>query len=158
MIKDLYERRSGFAENDFIMEMVRLSYMAGASDLHFQPEEMGVIMRIRKDGVLKTMLTFSHDEFRKYFVKLKFISGVRLNIDYIPQDGRFDFDVQKNNTTAKIDVRVSFMPGMRGEAIVMRYLDSTKGIMSLSAIGFGGATLEHVQSTIERNYGMILVT
>jgi type II secretory ATPase GspE/PulE/Tfp pilus assembly ATPase PilB-like protein len=43
-------------------------------------------MRVRKDGILKTVLNFSHNEFKKYLLKLKYISGVRMNVDWIPQD------------------------------------------------------------------------
>lgn len=88
---------------------------------------------------MKQLLTFTHAEFKKYLLKIKFMAGTKMNIDYLPQDGRFDFIVatdaanaaktaiavdQVDTTTKKIDVRVSVMPGLRGEGIVMRFLDA----------------------------------
>jgi type II secretory ATPase GspE/PulE/Tfp pilus assembly ATPase PilB-like protein len=69
--------------------------MAGSSDAHFQPEEDGIRLRIRKDGILKKVIMFTHSEFKKYLLKLKSMAHVRLNIDYLPQDGRFDFETEK---------------------------------------------------------------
>jgi type II secretory ATPase GspE/PulE/Tfp pilus assembly ATPase PilB-like protein len=70
-------------------------------------------MRMRKDGLLKELVRFTPIEFKKYLLKLKFMAGAKMNIDYLPQDGRFDFDVDINGKHKKIDVRVSFMPGLR---------------------------------------------
>jgi type II secretory ATPase GspE/PulE/Tfp pilus assembly ATPase PilB-like protein len=60
---------------------------------------------------LQEILEFTHDDFRKYLQKIKFISGAKMNIDYIPEDGRFDFQVDlADGAKKKIDCRVSFMP------------------------------------------------
>lgn len=72
--------------------MIRLAFQAGASDLHFQPEDRAVVMRVRLDGVLYSVVEFDHQEFRKYMQKVKFMAGVKMNIDYLPQDGRFSFE------------------------------------------------------------------
>lgn len=50
-------------------------------------------MRVRKDGILQTVLVFSHQEFKKYLMKIKFMSGVKMNVEVIAQDGRFDLDI-----------------------------------------------------------------
>lgn len=158
MIKKVYEERNRLTETEFIHELIRLSYQAGSSDLHFQPEEMWFVMRIRKDWVLKTVLTFDHNDFKKYFFKLKYLSSVRLNVDYLPQDWRFDFEMEKWNQKIKIDVRVSFMPWLRGESVVMRYLDSSKWIMSFTEIWFWGDNLNLLMKNLKKNYWMILMT
>ena len=158
MIKKVYDEREKYSEWDFMEELIKLAFQSGSSDLHFQPEELGVVMRIRKDWILKTVLTFSHQEFRKYLIKLKFMSGVRINIDYMPQDWRFDFKAMKFGEKVKIDVRVSFMPWLRWDNIVMRYLDSTKSIMTFTDIGFDNDSLPILTENIKRNYGMILLT
>lgn len=134
LIKETYKNKEDYTEGVFIDEILRLSYQAGASDVHFQAEEVGVVMRIRKDGILQTVIIFTHQEFQKYLMKLKFISGVKMNLSDVSQDGRFDFDMTRKGETTKIDVRVSVMPGLRGESLVLRYLDATKGILTLNQI------------------------
>jgi len=110
------------------------------------------VVRIRKDGVLKNILLFPHQEFKKYYTIIKFLSGVRLNVKDLPQDGRFSLDAYKNGKKVKIDVRVSFMPGLRGENIVMRFLDSSKGIMSFTEIGFDQEQLEILERNIRKSH------
>jgi len=71
-------------------------------------------MRVRKDGILQTISVFTHAEWKKYLMKIKFISGTKMNVDETMQDGRFHFDApHSDGTTTKIDVRVSVMPGLR---------------------------------------------
>jgi type II secretory ATPase GspE/PulE/Tfp pilus assembly ATPase PilB-like protein len=91
-------------------------------------------MRLRIDGILKHILMFEHKEWTRYLQKLKFIAGTRMNVDYIPQDGRFDFQVEKDGTMKKIDARINFMPGIQNESTVIRYLDGTKGVQSFENI------------------------
>ncbi|NOZ43704.1 MAG: hypothetical protein GXP45_00760 [bacterium] len=83
-------------------------------------------MRIRIDGVLQEVLKFEHKDFVKYLQKLKFIAGTKMNVDYIPQDGRFSFDADVDNKMRQIDARVNFMPGIDTESTVIRFLDGTK--------------------------------
>lgn len=158
MIQKLYDGRDKMDEGEFVMELVRLSFQAGASDLHFQPEEKGILMRVRIDGILKKILIFEHKEWLRYLMKLKFLSGTKMNVDYIPQDGRFDFMADVKGEKKKIDVRVNFMPGVWNESTVMRYLDGTKGIQSFENIGFRWDTFDILKKNLEANFGMILVT
>lgn len=87
---------------------------------------------MRKDGVMKSLLQFTHAEFKKYLLKLKFMAGTKMNVDYMPQDGRFDFMVGTADKQNKIDVRVSVMPGLRGEGVVMRFLDAKEGFKNFT--------------------------
>ena len=158
LIKKLYQNKNKYSETDFIKEIIRLSFMAWSSDAHFQPEEDWVRLRIRKDWILKKIIMFKHTEFKKYLLKLKSISGVRLNIDYLPQDGRFDFETEKWGKKVKIDVRVNFMPTLYWESVVMRFLDSSSWIRSFSEIWFMWESYNILQRNIEKPYWMILVT
>lgn len=158
MIQHLYDHKNDYDDGKFLGEMIRLTYQAGASDLHFQQEETAVLMRMRKDGLLKELVRFTPIEFKKYLLKLKFMAGAKMNIDYLPQDGRFDFEVDINGNHKKIDVRVSFMPGLRGEGVVMRYLDAEASIKTFTDIGFSAENIELMQKQLNSNYGMILVT
>lgn len=78
--------------------------------MHFQSEEIGVVLRLRRDGILETICIFSHAEFLKYMMKLKFMAGVKMNIETESQDGRMDFTIELADKTIKIDIRVSIMP------------------------------------------------
>lgn len=158
MIKKVYEEKDKFQEGEFIQEIIRLSFQSWASDLHLQPEESWVVLRVRRDWVLKTVFVFEHKEFRKYMMKLKFMSGARINVDTIPQDWRFDFTSYENWKETKIDVRINFMPWLRGESVVMRFLDANKSILSFWKIGFMDDSLSILQNNLQKNYWMILVT
>ncbi len=158
LINTTYEQKGNRDEGDVIVDLVRFSFQAGASDLHFQPEEDGVHMRVRIDGVLKQVLFFDHKEFARYLQKIKFISGMKMNIDYVPQDGRFSFVVEQHGESKTIDVRVNCMPGLHNESTVMRYLDGTKGIQRFEDIGFWGENYETLKTWLQENFGMVLVT
>ena len=159
MVHKVFEKRDTMEPGDFIMEMVRLAFQAGASDLHFQPEVGWVFMRIRVDGVLESLETFTHEEFTKYLQKMKFIAGTKMNVDYIPQDGRFSFDAtDKKGEHKKVDARINFMPGVGNESTVIRYLDGSKGIATFEQIGFTGKNYETLKRNIEKNVGITIIT
>ncbi len=159
MIKKIFRWKQRFWENEFIKEFIRLCFQSWASDVHFQPEETGVVVRIRKDWELRNILVFDHQDFRKYIMKIKHLCGVRINIDHIPQDWRFDFESYTQSwKTKKIDVRASFMPGLRGESIVMRFLDSTQSVLSFWEIWFMDNTLDSLHKNLNKNTGIILAT
>ena len=158
-IKQVFEKRNTMDTWDFIMDMVRLSFQTWASDLHFQAQEDGILMRLRIDWVLQEILKFTHDDFKKYLQKIKFIAGVKMNIDYVPQDGRFSFqavDIQWN--TKKVDARVSFMPWIQEESTVIRFLDATRWISTFEWIGFSGRNYEILKRWVEKNTGITIFT
>lgn len=126
LLQETFAHKETYTEGNFLQEILRLSYQAGASDLHFQTEHQGVVTRLRKDGILQTLFIFTHEEFQKYLMKFKYMAGVKMNITAHSQDGRFSVQLRKDNTSLKIDIRASFIPAIRGESIVLRFLDATK--------------------------------
>lgn len=159
MIQKIFEKRDTMEPGDFIMELIRLAFQTWASDLHFQPQEDGVITRIRIDGVLQEILEFTHDDFKKYLQKMKFISGTKMNIDYLPQDGRFSFEATDvHGENRKVDVRINFMPGVESESTVIRFLDPTKGISTFEKIGFTERTYEVLKRNLEKNTWITIFT
>ena len=159
IIKETIKDHSRFTEQEFIEQLLRLSYQWGASDVHFQSEESGVVMRVRKDGLLQTIAIFTHAEWKKYLMKIKFISGTKMNIDETMQDGRFDFvSPDSSGGSSKIDVRVSVMPGLRGESVVLRFLDASKWLMTFDQIWFDAYHLWLLQRQLNKHSGLILVT
>jgi len=158
LLQELYKQRNNFDDGKFVNEIIRLTFQAWASDLHFQPQVDCVLMRMRKDGVMKVLLQFTPAEFKKYLLKIKFMAGAKMNIDYMPQDGRFDFIVTWGAQERKIDVRVSIMPGLRGEDIVMRFLDSNQWFQTFGDLWFSEEQVAIMKEQLAANYGMILIT
>ncbi len=126
----------------------------GASDIHFQPEETKVLVRFRIDGVLQTIFEMDLKIYANLANQLKFKAGMKLNINNIPQDGRYYFVINDR----KIDVRVSALPTEYGETFVCRLLDSGKGFLPFEECGFIGRNLEIANKAMEISHGMILVT
>lgn len=158
LLHDLYDQRGTMDDGQFVNEMIKLTFQAWASDLHLQPQVEWVVMRMRKDWVMKSLLQFTHAEFKKYLLKIKFMAGTKMNIDYLPQDGRFDFMVATSTGQKKIDVRVSVMPWLRGEGIVMRFLDSDEGFKTFADLWFSSTQVDVLKRQLTANYWMILIT
>ena len=158
LIKKMIAHHDDYTEEEFINQLLSLSYQAWASDVHFQSEEVGVVMRLRRDGILETITIFTHAERKKYTMKMKFISGVKMNLDQASQDGRFDIDIIQPGDNIKIDVRTSILPGLRWESIVLRFLDARKGLMTFEDIGFGKYHTDLLEEQLSKNSGLILVT
>jgi type IV pilus assembly protein PilB len=158
MIKKIYEDKDKYEPGDFVLQIVKLAFQAGASDLHFQSEEAGMVTKVRIDGVLQNVVTFTHAEFVKYMQKLKFISGTKMNVDYIPQDGRFSFDADDGEKKSiKVDARCNFLPGLGSENAVIRFLDSSKGLLHLEQLGINKKNFDLIRDHIHRNTGLIII-
>lgn len=159
IVQELYQKRTTMDDGEFISEIIKMTFQTWASDLHFQPQEGWVLMRMRRDWVMKNLVTFTTAEFKKYLLKIKFMAGTKMNVDYMPQDGRFDFEVLSSSwKPKKIDVRVSIMPGLRGEWIVMRFLDGTDWVKTFTELGFSEEHIEVLKRNLAKPYGMILLT
>ena len=158
LIKETFNNHESLNETEFITELIRLAFQAWASDMHFQSEEIGVVMRLRIDGVMQTILVFTHKAFKKYLMKLKFQAWAKMNIWNTTQDWRFDFDIMRWDRLEKIDVRVSILPGLRGESIVLRFLDAQRWLMSFDNLGCEDFHIEILKRQIKETYGLILVT
>ena len=159
IMKQFFEQRESKDPWEFILEIVRLWFQSWASDMHFQPEWKNVTLRLRLDGILQDVVSFEAQDFRKYLQKLKFISWVKMNIDYIPQDGRFSFEAINHKwEKKKIDARVNFMPWMSSESTVIRFLDSEKWISTFEEIWFTDKNYDILKKHISKTTGIIIVT
>jgi type IV pilus assembly protein PilB len=127
---------------------------AGASDIHYEPEEKFCTVRFRIDGVLHNVFDISKSAHTNIVNQLKFKSQMKLNITNVPQDGRFSFDVEDR----KIDVRVSLLPTQYGESIVCRILDSGKEFLNFDQLGFMWKSLEILKKTVAISNGVVLCT
>ena len=158
MIKDMYEQRGTMKPGDFITEIIRLSFQSGASDLHFQEEEKWVTMRVRIDGIMQDVVVFEHKNFKQYLAKLKFMSGIKVNVAALPQDGRFSFVTRIGTKERTVDARVNTMPSLYDDDIVIRFLDKGEEVKTFSDLGVRDEDYSLIKDSLNKPHGMILVT
>lgn len=125
-----------------------------SSDLHFEPEEEKTRMRLRVDGVLIDAYFFDVATSHQLNARIKLLSGVKLNVTNRAQDGRFS--VLRDG--GQIEMRISFIPGNYGEAIVMRVLNPEATKVSYKELGINPKLLARLETEIRRPNGMLLTT
>jgi len=126
-----------------------------ASDIHFEAEERGVVLRYRVDGSLRDVVKdLPHDIYRFVVARIKLLSNLKLNVSDAPQDGRFTIRMKEKD----IELRVAISPSEFGEAIVMRVLDPSSIKITLSQLGLRPDDLEIIRQELNRPNGMILNT
>jgi len=136
-----------------IQSMFHDAVQVAASDIHIEPEEGRLRVRLRVDGVLQEQIIDGHRVGQALVTRLKLMCGLDISEKRKPQDGRFSIKV-KDKT---LDVRCSTMPIYGGEAMVLRLLDQTAGAMSFEELGMPADVIERFAALIERTAGMILV-
>lgn len=127
----------------------------GASDLHFEPYEKFYRIRYRVDGVLREIAQPPLAIKEKMASRIKVISNLDIAEKRIPQDGRMKLVLSKTRT---IDFRVSTLPMIHGEKIVMRILDPTSATLGIEALGYEPEQKEALLNAVSRPYGLVLVT
>ena len=125
-----------------------------ASDIHLEPEERIFAVRFRIDGVLHTRLQLPRDRFDAVASRLKLISGMDIAERRLPQDGRLSTRVGGQ----EMDIRVSALPGVHGESIVMRLLPKERKELGLEKLGFESDHLAMMQEWTAEANGIVLVT
>jgi type IV pilus assembly protein PilB len=126
----------------------------GASDVHIEPMDTHVRVRLRIDGILHDFLRIPLRMKAGIVARVKILSGMDIAERRIPQDGRFRFRTRGRD----IDVRVSTLPGIHGEKIVMRLLDRENLFLDLTKLGFEEESLKVFEEALEKPWGMVLVT
>jgi len=135
-------------------EIVRLAASERASDVHVEAQKSGVYVRFRVDGIMYDRLKLPLDLHPALVSRLKIISNLDIAERRLPQDGRFDRKIGKD----EYDVRVSVIPTTAGEKVVLRLLGKTQDIIELEQLGMDPDCLAIVKRELERAYGMMLVT
>lgn len=125
-----------------------------ASDIHIEPFENNVKVRYRIDSILREVETIPNRLHLAIISRLKIMARLNIAERRLPQDGRIKLRILGK----EIDLRVSVLPSIYGEGIVMRILDKEMALVGLSELGFSNDTLERYKSMITSPYGMILVT
>jgi type IV pilus assembly protein PilB len=126
----------------------------GASDIHLEPFPEKILLRYRIDGHLREFPAPSKSIFNAVISRIKISSGMDIAERRLPQDGRGSIEVDGNN----YDLRVSIIPNLHGEGVVIRILNSHSIQLDLAALGFDPALLARYETILKRPYGVILVT
>ncbi|MBL1320615.1 MAG: Flp pilus assembly complex ATPase component TadA [Methylophaga sp.] len=125
-----------------------------ASDIHIEPDATVLRIRQRIDGVLQEQIVDETRIANALTSRLKLMASLNISEKRLPQDGRFNIKVNKKN----IDVRLSTMPTVHGESVVMRLLDHSKGMLDFSKLGIPDNILLPLRQLIKKPHGLILVT
>ncbi|MGV8898968.1 MAG: type IV-A pilus assembly ATPase PilB [Burkholderiaceae bacterium] len=139
----------------FLQKILLDGINIGASDIHFEPFEKFYRIRFRVDGILREVVQPPLAIKEKLASRIKVISRLDISEKRVPQDGRMKLVI--SNTRA-IDFRVSTLPTLFGEKIVMRILDASQAQMGIDALGYDADQKETLLNAIQRPYGMVLMT
>lgn len=139
----------------FLQKMLIDAINMGASDLHFEPYEKFYRIRFRIDGELREIAQPPLAIKEKLASRIKVISKLDISEKRVPQDGRMKIQLTQSKS---VDFRVSTLPTLFGEKIVMRILDGSQAQMGIDALGYDADQKEILVNAIHRPYGMVLVT
>ena len=133
------------------------SIILDSSDMHIEAIESGSTLRVRVDGVLQEVVSFDLQKHQSIVSRIKLLSGLKLNIEDKPQDGRFSIILNRNDKVEEVEIRVSTLPTEYGETNVMRVLNP-KNLISLEDLGLRKDLYEIFNVQAEKPNGMIIVT
>ncbi|WP_348946007.1 type IV-A pilus assembly ATPase PilB [Chitinibacter sp. FCG-7] len=139
----------------YLQKVLMDAINGGASDIHFEPYEKFYRIRYRVDGVLREVAQPPLAIKEKISSRIKVISKLDISEKRVPQDGRMKLVLSKSRA---IDFRVSTLPTMHGEKIVMRILDPSSATLGIDALGYDPDQKAIILDAIQRPYGMVLVT
>lgn len=134
------------------------SLRRGASDIHVEPYEKDFRIRFRIDGVLYDVMHPPMKIRDPLISRLKIMSKLDISEKRLPQDGRIKIKVKVDNRSRELDFRVSTLPTLFGEKVVLRLLDKDKLMLDMTKLGFEAESLEKFKRAIANPYGMVLVT
>jgi type IV pilus assembly protein PilB len=161
MVEDISEAGKKLSDNiedesidDIVNNLLYNAIANNASDIHVEHVGQNVRVRDRVDGSLSEVLTLPANMHASLTARIKILCNMKLDEKRKPQDGRFSIRLDNH----KVDFRVSSMPGYYGEKIVMRILDSYRGVRKLEDIGFSIKHLDQIRKALQRPYGMVLIS
>jgi type IV pilus assembly protein PilB len=125
-----------------------------ASDVHIEPNAENLRVRFRVDGLLYTSLLLPLKLHNPLTSRIKILSNLKIDEQRLPQDGRFSTSAGGH----EYDIRVSILPTVYGEKIVLRILDKSQGAVPFEKLGYTGVRLEHFKTALAKPHGLILVT
>lgn len=161
ILKESIEETKGgsFKETDppiirIVDALIQYAYQNKASDIHQEPRDHDALVRFRIDGALHDIVKLPLELHPQIISRIKVLSSLRTDEHQTPQDGKLQVEVDND----QVDIRVSIIPITNGEKAVLRLLSERSRQFSLGNLGLDGASLEKVQSSYHKPFGMILVT
>ncbi|MFT4967120.1 MAG: type IV pilus assembly protein PilB [Candidatus Deianiraeaceae bacterium] len=139
---------------NFVTALLEDATLKGASDIHIEPQVEFIRIRYRVDGKLLSMIHLHKRFWNAIVVRIKVISNMNIAETRQPQDGRIEMNISGRG----VDYRLSCQPGIYGEKFVIRVLDKTKSLMTLSQLGFSEWNYNKMHDLIERPSGITIVT
>ncbi len=137
-----------------VYSLLKRAVREKASDIHIEPDEKEVAVRFRLDGVLHKKVSLPKEIQAAVTSRLKILANLKIDEQRLPQDGRIQLIVDRRD----IDFRMSTIPVVTGEKIVLRILDKSVGILTLDQLGLGGDARTIVDEGVTKTHGMTLVT
>ncbi len=164
-VEDELQKGSEISIINLINSLIEHAYDSRASDIHIDPEEKKVRVRLRIDGVLHDSFIFPEEIHSEIITRIKVLSGLRTDEHQAAQDGRFRLNFSAEGGSASggkndniVDVRVSIAPTFYGENTVLRLLAEKTEKFTLDTLGFNKKDKEKILKAIKKPYGMILST
>ncbi|MEK7615309.1 MAG: GspE/PulE family protein [Patescibacteria group bacterium] len=152
--KDIQAVMDHATTTDMMTIIMAAGLQFGTSDVHVEAEEKQIVVRFRIDGVLQEVAVLPHEFWKKIVARIKLISGLKINVNERPQDGRFTIFLKEGDT----DVRVSTIPTTWGESVVMRILKPSAINVDFEKLGFRPLVAAKLLKEIEKPHGMIMTT
>ncbi len=169
-LKSMLDGPSNGNTSEILEAILGSSIILGVSDIHFEPEETEMKLRFRMDGILQEVRKFDYATYKAILSRIKLLSGVKLNVTQVSQDGRFSVDFPKIETNERgklfvneevdkeyIEIRSSFLPSEYGEATVLRILNPKK-LVEMEGLGLRKDLRDGFEKEIKKPNGMIIVT
>lgn len=137
-----------------VSTVLEFAIKARASDVHIEPQNNRTRIRYRIDGILQEKLVLPKSVHDAVISRIKILAGMKIDEKRLPQDGRFNFVLGDE----EVDLRVSSLPTVNGEKIVMRLLKKSGQALSLLDLGLRGKALSHLQEAVKVSHGILLIT
>ncbi len=153
-VEDLAKVFKGGVIPEIVAATLFLAIHMKASDVHIEAEQDSVRVRFRVDGILHDVIHVPYFLHAPLISRIKILARMKIDEQRIPQDGRFDVVIDKR----QVDLRVSTLPTVHGEKIVMRLLDKSEGVLTLEQLGITGTNFDRLVANIEKPFGIILST
>jgi type IV pilus assembly protein PilB len=140
--------------NKIVQTVLSFALKSRASDVHIEPQEDKTRVRYRIDGILAEKLILPTTVHDAVVSRIKIMSGLKIDERRVPQDGRFDFE----SGDQQVDLRVSTLPTIHGEKVVMRLLKKNSAVPTMEELGLTNLSLRHMRDAIKVPHGIILIT
>lgn len=140
--------------NKIVQTIVEFAIKSRASDIHIEPLETKTRVRYRIDGIMSEKLILPMSVHDAVVSRIKIMSGLKIDERRIPQDGRFDFTAGDQD----VDLRISTLPTIHGEKVVMRLLKKDAKVPTMEELGLTDLSLRHMRDAIKVPHGIILIT